>query len=142
MIETLVTGTIDSSGFKLNYIIEGEGYPALVIGSAHYYRKTFSSQIKEHFQFIFADHRGFAEPPLGRLGNELFTLDVLVDDIEFVRMTLGIEKMLIIGHSGHAFMALEYAKKYPTRVIGVVMIAVTPDYSLDTHKVADDFFDK
>jgi proline iminopeptidase len=134
--------TVDSAGFKLRCIIEGEGFPVLVIGSALYYQRSFSPGIKKRFQFIFADHRGFVEPPSFELNNESFDLKVLIEDIELIRKSIGLEKMLIIGHSGHAFMALEYAKKYPERIVGVVMIAVTPNYSRHTHNIAANFFEQ
>ncbi len=138
----ILSGTINSDGFKLGYIIEGEGYPALVIGSSSYYQKSFSEEIKKHFRFIFLDHRGFVAPPHENLSIDSYSLSALIEDIEFARKQLQIEEMLIIGHSGHAFMALEYAKKYPAFIKGVVMIGVTPDYSAATHRAAQEFFDQ
>lgn len=136
------SGTIDISGFKLNYLVEGVGIPVLVPGSSVYYPRVFSEEIKRHLQFIHIDHRGFAPAPAEGLDNSVFDLDVLVEDFEKVRKHLGLESFIVMGHSGHAFMALEYAKKYPEHVTGVVMIGVTPDYSHATHKAADNFFER
>ena len=47
-----------------------------------------------------------------------------------------------MGHSGHAFLALEYAKKYPQYVSQVVMIGVSPDYSEATQEATSAFFDE
>lgn len=135
-------GTIITSGFKLNYLVEGEGVPVFVPGSSVYYPRVFSKEIKKHLQFIHVDHRGFVPPPSANLGNAAFDLDVLIEDLEQVRKHLGLENFIVMGHSGHAFMALEYAKKYPQHVSGVVLIGVTPDYSDATHRAADDFFEK
>jgi proline iminopeptidase len=137
-----ISGTIDIAGFQLKYIIEGQGLPALVIGSALYYPKTFSDAIIKHLQFIFVDHRGFVPPPSESLDHTAFELDVLLQDIETIRKQLGLQKFIIIGHSGHAFLALEYAKKFPDDVLGVVMIGVTPDYSAATHQAAERFFEE
>jgi proline iminopeptidase len=63
----------------------------------------------------------------------MYQLDLLVDDIELVRKELGFDKIIVIGHSGHAFMALEYAKKYPANVSHVVMMCVGPSYSHEGH---------
>jgi proline iminopeptidase len=133
---------IESDGFKLSCIIEGRGFPALVIGSSLYYQRVFPQDLREHLQLIFADHRGFVPQPSRNTDKSSFDLPVLLNDIEKIRKELCLEKPLIIGHSGHAFLALEYAKKYPQNVSGVVMIAVTPDYSTLTHEVADGFFHK
>jgi len=142
MLESNQFRTIEVSGFKLNCLVEGEGIPVLVPGSAIYYPRIFSSEIKKHLQFIHIDHRGFVPPPAEDLDNSVFDLDVLIEDFEEARAYLGLDKFIVMGHSGHAFMALEYAKKYPEHVTGVIMIGVTPDYSHTTHKAAEDFFEK
>ena len=54
-----ITDFISVNGTKLSYVIEGSGIPCLVIGSAIYYPRTFSQQLRKHFKFIFTDERGF-----------------------------------------------------------------------------------
>ncbi len=46
-------GICHSDGFDLAYRIEGEGAPILVIGSAVYYPRLFSSDIKQKYQWVF-----------------------------------------------------------------------------------------
>ena len=140
MIATRV-GVIEIDGFHLNYSIEGDGQPILVVGSMLYYARTFSAEIKQQFQFIFIDHRGFAHPPQPAPGKEAYELDRILEDIEIFRQKLELSDFIILGHSGHAFMALEYAKKYPSYVKGVVMVAVSPSYSTENHALADLYFD-
>ncbi|MEZ2661122.1 alpha/beta fold hydrolase [Aneurinibacillus aneurinilyticus] len=113
--------SISSNGFKLNYCIKGSGKPILVIGSSVYYPRLFSKNLYETFQFIFLDHRGFVKPPRA-LESEDYTLNKVLDDIEKARQTLCLTDFIILGHSGHAFMALEYAKKYPEHVQKVVLL--------------------
>ena len=141
MNNVLSNGFIEIAGFRLNYSIEGYGIPILVVGSSIYYKRTFSTAVKKQFRFIFVDHRGFVPPPVENLTTDSFELAVLINDIETIRSFFDLENFIIAGHSGHAFMALEYAKKYPQHVLAVLMIAVTPDYSADTHKIADLFFE-
>lgn len=129
--------TID--GFQLNYLIEGKGMPAIVVGSSIYYPRTFSQHLRSKLQMIFMDHRGFGKA-LKPFDNSSFEVDVLVDDIEALRQKLGLDKIVIIGHSGHAFMALEYAKKYQTHVSHVVLIATSPNASSESFAAADQYF--
>jgi proline iminopeptidase len=136
------SGTVDISGFKLNYLVEGEGIPVMLIGSTVYYPRVFSAMLKKHLQLIHVDHRGFVPPPFNDLDNSAFDLDVIIEDFEAVRKHLGLENFIVMGHSGHAFMALEYAKKYPQHASSIVLIGVTPDYSDATDKAADGFFEK
>jgi proline iminopeptidase len=121
-------GTIPGGEFRLQYRIEGEGQPALVIGSAVYYPRIFSQNLRKHLRLVFLDHRGFAPGP-GDVDVSAFALDKVVDDVERARKTLGLGRIAVIGHSGHALMALEYAKKYPTHVSHVIMIGIAPNLS-------------
>lgn len=133
------TGCLETDGFNLQYRIEGKGMPAIVIGSAIYYPRTFSENLRQHLRLVFADHRGFV-PTSRPLDVSEYTLDVILDDIERLRQTLNLGRILIIGHSGHGFMALEYAKKYPDSVAGIVMISLGPDCSLASRAAAEQYF--
>ncbi|MBD2754933.1 alpha/beta fold hydrolase [Spirosoma validum] len=136
------TGNVSIQGFTLRYRIEGEGIPTVVIGDSVYYPKIFSGIIRQYLQLIFIDHRGFVPPPPDHLKNDDVSLNVLLDDIELIRKTLNLNCFIILGHSGHAFMALEYAKKYPQYVSHVVMIGASPDYSAATAQARMDYFEK
>jgi proline iminopeptidase len=121
-------GTIRSGQFELGYSVEGDGMPALVIGSATYYPRVFSQHLRRSLKLVFADHRGFA-PLAGDATPTDYSLDAVLADIDLVRRHLGFEKVVIIGHSGHGYMALEYAKHYPGHVSHVVMIGTGPSHS-------------
>jgi proline iminopeptidase len=134
-------GVISSGKFKLPYVIEGQGTPILIIGSSKYYPRTFSKNFKKNFKCIFMDHRGFAPHP-GKVNSSEFDLDILLDDIELVRKAVGVDKCYILGHSGHGYLALEYAKKYPQHVKGVILIGVGPDQSDESNKAAEEYFEQ
>lgn len=132
-------GVITSQGFDLGYQIEGTGPNALVIGSSIYYPRIFSDNLRKHFRLIFIDMRAFApasETPLN------FDLDLILDDVECMRQKLNLGQIIIIGHSGNAFLALEYAKKYPECVPHVVMIGTGPSFSEESKKAADQYWDE
>ncbi|WP_257463525.1 alpha/beta fold hydrolase [Archangium lipolyticum] len=121
-------GTVRSGSFELHYSIEGSGRPAIVIGSAVYYPRTFSDELRRSLRLVCVDHRGFAHSSQEAPASE-YTLDILLADIERVREHLGLEDIIIIGHSAHGYLALEYAKKYPRHVSHVVMIGTGPSHS-------------
>lgn len=114
-------GHIDIDGFKLRYLTEGEGLDALVIGSSIYYPRSFSQDLRKSLRLHFIDYRGFAEGPEMEL-----TFDTLLDDIEHIRQKLGLKKCVVIGHSAHGLLALEYAKKHEEHVSHVVIIGMPP----------------
>ncbi len=120
-------GTIPVEGYTLSYTIEGKGPTAFVIGSSAYYSKSFQQSLRDHLRLVFCDWRGFAKSPEN--GDAPVDFNALLGDIEVCRKKLLIDKMIIIGHSAHALLALEYAKKYPNHVSHVVMIGVSPNFS-------------
>ena len=122
------TGSVMSGGFRLRYVSEGTGPNALIVGSAPYYSRAFSPNLRKHLRLVSVDHRGFAVSP-GTRDTTAFALDTIIDDMERVRQALNLGRVIVVGHSGHAFMALEYAKKYPANVSHVVMIGIAPDLS-------------
>ena|SRR5579872_5259674 len=120
-------GVIDREGFKLGYSIEGSGRPALVINSSIYDSCLFSQNLRKHLRLIFIDTRVFARSPKNLKHLDSWTVDTILSDIESFRVKLELDSMIVIGHSGNSFFALEYAKKYPQFVTEVVMIAISPD---------------
>ncbi|WP_300297466.1 alpha/beta hydrolase [Ferrovibrio sp.] len=134
-------GVIACDGFNLQYRIEGEGRPVLVVGSALYYPRCFSGNLRRHLKLAFMDHRGFA-PGNACADKTQYALPLLIDDIEHVRSELGLGQVVILGHSGHAFMALDYAKAYPQHVSHVVMLNVAPDYAPVGHAAAERYLEE
>lgn len=130
------TGTISAGAFRLGYRIEGNGPPAMVIGSSVYYPRVFSPDLRKHLRLVFLDHRGFTASP-GRVERSEFALGKLLEDVERARQQLGLDRVTVIGHSGHAYMALEYAKKYPAHVSHVVLIGISPDLSAASQAEAE-----
>lgn len=141
-MEHTKTAKTNIAGFQLGSSSEGQGHPALVIGSSVYYPRTFSSELRRHFRLHFIDHKGFVPPPPGHFENSFFSMDNLIADIETMRKSLSLESFVIIGHSGHAFMALEYAKKYPQHIEGVVLLGVVPNYSPESHEAGQKYFEE
>ena len=68
-----------------------------------------------------------------------FADDTLLDDIEQTRRELGLDRIVVIGHSIHSFMALEYAKRYPENVSHVVMIG-PPVFNAASDQAMDQYW--
>jgi proline iminopeptidase len=133
---TSISGTIAVDEFNLRYTIEGEGKPTLVIGSSIYYPRTFSKNLRKHLKFVFLDHRGSAPYP-GKLDTVSYSLEKILQDMETARQQLNMGEIIVIGHSGHSYMALEYAKKYPENVSHVVMIGIAPNLGPENAKLTE-----
>lgn len=139
--QSCMNGIIESQGFDLGYRIEGTGPNTLVVGSSVYYPRIFSENLRKHLRLVFIDMRAFAPTP--RIETPLtFDLNLLLDDIECMRQKLGLGQVIIVGHSGNAFLALEYAKRYPEHVSHVLMIGAGPDFSEHSKKIADQYWEE
>ncbi|WZU02590.1 alpha/beta hydrolase [Erysipelothrix sp. D19-032] len=69
------------------------------------------------------DHRGFSKSVDD---GAPYNLDAIVEDIEAMRIILGIDTMHVLGHSGHGFMAMAYAKAYPDHVATLILSNLAP----------------
>ncbi len=120
-----LNGAVNVGGASLTYFVEGSGAAVMVIGSALYYPRTFSVKFKTSVRVAFADLRHFASSDEsvnpGKIG-----LNTYMDDIERVREAIGFERFVLVGHSHHGNLALEYAKQHPERVSHLVLIGTPP----------------
>jgi pimeloyl-ACP methyl ester carboxylesterase len=99
---------------------EGEGLPLLLLhgmgGSVHWWDGV-APRLVQSFKPVAVDFAGHGDSgwdPEGRYG-----LDAYVDNVELARHSLGWSKMAVIGHSMGGRVALEYAAKFPQRVVAV-----------------------
>jgi proline iminopeptidase len=118
-------GSIQRSGATLRYAVEGAGIPVLVVGSAVFYPRTFSRRLREDCTLAFADLRHFGEGFAGSRVAEV-SFDAYAEDIDHLRAAIGFDKAVIVGHSHHGCIALEYARRYPKRVTHAVLIGAPP----------------
>jgi len=119
------SGFISVDGAELRYVMEGKGTPLIAIGSSHYLPRSFSQGLRQHFKLICVDPRWYA--PTNTLEDiTKITMDMLIDDIEQVRRTLGFDKIAVLGHSANGLWALEYARQYPEHATHVIMHGTPP----------------
>ena len=119
--ETAEQGFVKVGGYSLHYVVKGEGIPCLVIGSSVFYPKAFSDELLKHLKMYFVDMRWFAPELSGETVNA-FTIPNIVEDIEQIRKYFELEKPVLIGHSIHGAVAMEYAKTHPDNISSLVMI--------------------
>jgi proline iminopeptidase len=119
--ETPIQGLVEVGGSRLEYVVEGQGKPCLVIGSSVYYPKTFSQDLRRHLRMYFVDMKWFAADYVPE-NLDSVSIPTIVEDVEAIRRELGLEQPMIIGHSIHGTIAMEYVKKYADRVSSLVVI--------------------
>ena len=100
-----------------------DGIPILFVhggpgaGCGKYDRRFFDPEV---YRIILFDQRGAGRSrPHAELTNN--TTQKLVEDMEAIRTTLGIDKWALFGGSWGSTLSLVYAQTYPERVLGLIL---------------------
>jgi proline iminopeptidase len=131
-IKQATSGVIEVDGSQLNYVVEGAGTACLVIGSSIYYPRTFSNNLKQHLKMYFVDMKWFAKDYAAEHLADV-TIETIVQDVEEIRVALGLSMPLIMGHSIHGTIATEYVKKFGDQVSGLIVIASPAEWGNVTY---------
>ncbi|MGE7274460.1 alpha/beta fold hydrolase [Brevibacillus panacihumi] len=95
-------------------------------GGDHSGYKPGLTPLSEHMQLVYIDNRGSGHSDHGP--QESYTLENNVADIDALRRHLGLEKVVLHGHSYGGMVAQEYALRYPDHVAGLLLLTTSPSY--------------
>jgi proline iminopeptidase len=95
-------------------------------GADHTSYKPAFDALTTHMQLIYLDHRGQGRSARGNPST--YTLDQNVQDLEALRLHLGIEQWVVIGGSYGGMVALAYASRYPDRVSCLIVYATAASH--------------
>jgi proline iminopeptidase len=92
------------------------------LGYNSYSFEAICGELLEKYRVVYLDQRA-----CGRSGDldsnpELFTIDALVDDLEALRVHLGLRRFVPLGHGFGAVIALEYARRFAGHVDRVIVV--------------------
>jgi len=131
-------GTVSVPGATLPYALEGDGRPGLIIGLQNINCRVFSPRFRQSLRWALVETRTgvpTANAPPGRG----YGLAVAVEDVEAVRSHLGWDRVVIVGHSVFALIALEFARAVPEHVAGVAFVGSAP--AMPTQQEAAQYWD-
>ena len=127
------------NGVKLFFDVEGKQYvpdgpvmkkkPVCMVlhggpGGNHYHYLPGFSPLSEDMQLIYVDHRGCGLS--GPCDVTTCTMEQNADDVEALRQYLGLDKVIICGHSYGGMVAQAYALKYPESMCGLILSSTSP----------------
>ncbi len=116
---------VSVDGAELFYSTRGTGVPCIVpclLGTNPYERMTLPP-LTDHFQFVYVDLRGGGKST----GNAAdLTFDVLASDLDAIGAALGVERVIVLGHSIVGVLAIEYGRRRPKRVSHVIVAGTPP----------------
>lgn len=81
--------------------------------------------LERDLKMIYLDQRGSGRSE--RPWTEAYSLRLLVEDLEQLRLRWGVERISLVGHSFGSIVALEYAAAYPEHTERVALLAAAPD---------------
>ena len=90
-------------------------------GSSHAFRSFLEEELSD-YRVLYVDQRGSGKSPRLPEDPRLFTIDALVEDFEDLRHALGIERWTPLAQGFGAVVALEYARRFPAAVDGLVLV--------------------
>jgi pimeloyl-ACP methyl ester carboxylesterase len=126
-------------GTRLAYRLSGEGDPLVVLPGGPMRASAYLGDLgglDRHRRLALPDLRGTgaSEVPADPAS---YRCDRLVDDVEALRLELGLDRMDLLGHSAGGSLAMLYAARYPERVARLVLITATP-WALGMPTTAED----
>ena len=117
-------GFVDANGVMLYYKTIGRGAPLVIVhggpGASHDYFLPYLLPLARTNRLIFLDERGSGrstrlEDPKG------YTVENMVEDVEAVRLALGLGKISLLGHSYGGALAQAYALKYQKNLTHLIL---------------------
>lgn len=117
-------GFVDANGVMIYYVTLGRGKPLVIVhggpGASHDYFLPYLLPLARHNRLIFIDERGSGrsqklDDPSG------YTVENMVEDVEAVRVGLGLGKISLLGHSYGGALAQAYALKYQKNLTHLIL---------------------
>lgn len=104
-----------------------QGVPLLFLhgfGNDAHIWDDFAPTVAPHYRTLALDHRGHGDSawhPAAR-----YEHDAMVADVEIVTAALGVDRLVLIGHSLGGRIATLFAGRHPERIAGLVLVDIGP----------------
>ncbi len=115
-------------GTRLAHHLRGSGEPLVVLPGGPMRASGYLGDLgglDAHRQLVLLDLRGTGQSAVPA-DPATYRCDRLVDDVEALRLHLGLERMDLLAHSAGGSLAMLYAARYPERLSRLALITATP----------------
>ena len=117
------------NGVDLFYETVGQGRPIIFmhggLGLDHAYFRPWLDPLADHYQLIFFDTSGNGRSPRPN-GFEGVSHETWVEEADALRAHLGLERIILFGHSYGSFLSMEYAIRHADRLDGLILADAAP----------------
>ena len=119
-------GSVQREGFTLHYRTVGSGAPLLLLSGGPGFEVNYMSGIARElgssYKCILLEQRGTGRSRPPNPTPAQMTLKLSVEDVEAVRASLNIDRLIILGHSWGGMLAMAYAVAHPDRVESLILV--------------------
>jgi pimeloyl-ACP methyl ester carboxylesterase len=117
-----------NDGTRLAYHRAGSGAPLICLPGGPMQASAYLEDLggmSAHRGVIRLDLRGTGDSEIPK-DRETYRCDRQIDDVEALRVHLGLERIDLLGHSAGGTLALQYATRHPDRIGRLVLVSPSP----------------
>jgi len=117
-------GFVDAHGVMIYYKTLGRGNPLMIVhggpGASHDYFLPYLLPLARQNKLVFIDERGSGRSQ--KLDDASgYTIENMVEDVDAVRVALGLGKVTLLGHSYGGALAEAYALRYEKNLTHLIL---------------------
>lgn len=122
-------GFVNPAVARLYYRDVGEGTPLVILHGGpdfdHNYLVPEIDLLASRLRLVLYDQRGRGRSADG-VQPEDVDLESEIEDVETIRMHLGLDQIAVLGHSWGGLLAAEYAIRHPDRLSSLILMNSAP----------------
>ena len=117
-------------GLNVHYETEGSGLPVVIpsLAGSSFYERSFFNHMRSEIQVTNVELRG-NRSDVGQI--ESLTIEQLSDSFRDFLDRIKLKKAIVVGHSGHGFLAMDFAARHPDRVSHLILVGAAPTFGSD-----------
>src|SRR5213592_952502 len=128
---------VTTDGAVLHYDTLGKGDPVIVLaggpGFSSAYMLPLAKHIAKTHMAVLLDQRGTGRSTVLAYDTKTINVASFVADLETLRVSLGADKVTLVGHSWGGMLSMSYAAANPERVGAMVLVdsgGTSPEFML------------
>jgi proline iminopeptidase len=126
-VQEAASRSFQSGGMTLHYRTEGSGTPVVFLSGGPGFDVDYlvpaAQFLPAGYARVFFEQRGTGRSQPARPTPETMTLQIVVEDLEALRVHLKQERLLLLGHSWGGMLAMAYAVAHPDRVDRLILVS-------------------
>ncbi len=114
-------------GLNIHYLTEGRGLPVVIpsLAGSRFYERSFFNDLRSELQVTNVELRG-NRSDAGQVDG--LTIEHLSASFREFLDQVKLDKAAVVAHSGHGFLGMDFAARYPERVSHLILVGAAPTF--------------